>query len=62
MCFTSPAAFFLDENQRVTMLVLNPADPMAQPIALALRSLLSPWNVVIILGITLSRLEIIEVE
>jgi hypothetical protein len=43
---------FLDENQRVSMLVLNPADPMAQPVALALRSLLSPSDIVIILGKT----------
>ncbi len=52
MYFIYPAAFFLDESQRVSMLVLNPADPMAQPVALALRSLLSPWDVVIILGKT----------
>lgn len=40
---------FFDEYDRISTIVLNSAEPFAQHLALALRRLLSPWHIVVIL-------------
>jgi len=40
---------FFDEFDRISMIVLNTSEPFAQHLALALRRLLSPWHIVVIL-------------
>jgi hypothetical protein len=43
---------FFDDQQQVSTLLLNQADPVAEPVALALRSLLSSWDIAVILAKT----------
>jgi hypothetical protein len=43
---------FFDDTQQVSTLILNQADPMAQPLALSLRSLLSPSDIAVCLAQT----------
>ena len=43
---------FFDETQQLSTLILNQADPLAQPLALSLRSLLAPSDIAVILAQT----------
>ena len=45
-------AFFDDAQRLMTLVFFNPADPLAELVALTLRCLFSPWDVVVILGKT----------
>jgi hypothetical protein len=40
---------FFDQFNRISTIVLNSTEPFAQHLALALRPLLSPWHIVVIL-------------